>query len=139
MVHTVVEKQAKQNPAMIEAERQAQDARAAVGQIARRQLAESQQLLSRIYGKSGRAPEGGPAGSAARWRDQAKTLTRRISEIETMPAMDVAQLIRQRHAETEARRVEAERARAERAEQIAITERSRNPYIDPHRERSIGF
>lgn len=138
-VHTVVEKQAKQNPAMIEAERQAQDARAAVGQIARRQLAESQQLRSRIYGKSGRAPEGGPAGSAARWRDQAKTLTRRISEIETMPAMDVAQLIRQRHAETEARRVEAERARAERAEQIAITERSRNPYIDPHRERSTGF
>lgn len=137
--HTVAEKQAAQHPAVIEAEREAHDARAAGGQLARRQFAESQQLRARIYGKTGRAPEGGPAGRAARWRNQAKTLARALSEIETLPTVEVAQLIRQRHAEAEARRVEAERARAERAKQITSFEHEPRPHVDPHRERGIGY
>lgn len=124
---------------MIEAEREAHDARAAGGQLARRQSAESQQVRARIYGKTGRAPEGGPAGRAARWRNQAKTLARALSEIETLPTVEVAQLIGQRHAEAEARRVEAERARAERAKQITSFEHEPRPHVDPHRERGIGY
>ncbi|MGO3234289.1 MAG: MobF family relaxase [Microbacterium sp.] len=137
--HTVAEKRAEQYPAVVEAEREAQDARAAGGQLARKQLAESQRLRTGIYGKTGRAPVGGPAGRAARWRDQAKELRSVLGKIETLPTVEAAQLIRQRHAETEARRVEAERARAERAEQITSVEHEQRPHVDPHRERGIGF
>ncbi|MBW1639024.1 AAA family ATPase [Microbacterium resistens] len=137
--HTVAEQQTEQHPAVVAAEREANDARAAGGQLARKQLAESQNLRARIYGKTGRAPEGGPAGRATRWRDQAKELRNVLREIEMLPTADAAQLIRQRHEEIEARRVEAERARAERAKQITPMEHERRPQADPHRERGIGF
>lgn len=136
---TVAQQRAGQEPVVVEAEREAQDARTAGGQLARRQLAESQRLRARIYSKTGRVPVGGPAGRAARWRDQAETLARTLSEIETLSTVEAVQLIRQRHAETEARRVEAERARAERAEQIALSDRAQYQWRDPHHERSIGF
>ncbi len=135
----VAQKQSDEHPAVVNAEREAQDARAAAGEIARKQLAENQQLRTRIYGKTGRAPEGDPAAHAARWRDQAQTLTRTLSEIETLPIVEAAHLIRQWHAEAEAWRVEAERARGERAEQIALSEPAQYQRRDPHHERGIGF
>lgn len=52
----VAQKQADQHPAVVDAEREAHDARAAAGEIVRKQLAENQQLRTRIYGKTGRAP-----------------------------------------------------------------------------------
>lgn len=124
---------------MVDAEREAQDARATGDELARKQLAERQQLRARFYGKTGRAPKGGPVGNVERWRNQANTLARTLSEIEKLSATEAAQLIRQQHLEVEARRAEAERAHAERAEQIALAEPAQGPHADPHHERGIGI
>ena len=135
----VAQKQADQHPAVIDAEREAQDARSAAGQLARKQLAQSQQLRARVYGKDGRAPKGGPAGYAARWRHRVDEMKRTLNEIEALPAVEAAQLIRQQHADAEAHRIEVERARTERTKQIAVTEHEPRQHTDPNRERGFGY
>ncbi|WP_143738222.1 hypothetical protein [Microbacterium esteraromaticum] len=62
-----------------------------------------------------------------------------MSEEHELRPVDAAHLIRQRHAEADARRVKAERARAERAAQVTSAEHEQRQYTDPHRERGIGF
>lgn len=100
---------------MVEAEREAQDERAGGGPLARMQLAGSQQRRTRIYNKTGRAPEGGPAGNAARSRDHANALQQALNKIEALFTVEAAHVIRGQHAEAEAKRDEAERARVEHA------------------------
>ena len=135
----VGKERANQQPAVIDAEREDQNARAAAGEIARKQLAEQQRFRARIYGKNGRAPNGGPAKETARWRDRAETLRRTLNEIEVLTPVEAAQLIRQRQAEAEARRVKVERARAERAKKLTPTDREPRRSSGPQRDRSLGF
>ncbi|HZK05624.1 MAG TPA: MobF family relaxase [Actinomycetaceae bacterium] len=136
---TAAQRQAAEHPTVIDAGREVHDAREAAGQLAKQQLAEQQQLRVRIYGKDGRAPDGGPAKETTRWRERAETLRRTLNEIELLSPGEAAQLFRQRQAETEARRITAERARAQRAKKLTPTEWEPRRSPGTQRERGIGF
>lgn len=134
---TVAQKQADQSPAATDAERQVREAQAAAGQTARRQLADRQRLMERIYGTNRQRPQSGAEGRHTRWRQHADALREKLADIEGLPVEHAAQLIRQQHAEAEAKRVANERALAKRREQLATPEHGPRRGSGP--QRGLGL